>query len=591
MSESLNDSLSRHTQLWLLVLCIGAFLLTYLAPVDASFSDPWGTLLTAQAIVEHGTIQLDRYTGDKRYLYEPIEPAANGHYYNYFPLGSSVFALPAVWLARLRGENMLYMEDNRALQNALSSLTVVACTLLIFALCRQYLSTALSLGATVAFVFGTSVVSTLGSAYWSSNSTLVLGLACVLVLVIADRTDAGRGTEAGLGAMAFSAYFCRPTMALLVLVLGVYMAVRWRRIPIGFGATIAGLFGLFVAFSWNEYGLLLPPYYQPSRLGHSHFWPALWGHLISPSRGLFVATPYFLLTVAGLLIWWRRLLRQRLVAFCLAWLGLHWLAISSFHHWWGGWSFGNRLFADALPAAFLLTLLVARTATQQLAPLARGIAAAAFLLCGAFAIFVHAHQGLYNPYTVMWSNGIDRNEARVFDWQHPQFLAGPAMLGLHERDHVLLAMAPYTLGEAILPGSDSAIFEGWSIPEGGGAWRWSNGYSPSILFKVEEPLPDATEMTLALEMGTYDKQLVHVAFNGAAVGTIRSEQNWEPSTYEITIPAEVLARSRRPLPGGRILRLDLEVPGAQLVGEGSAQRRLGICLRRMTFGLPQPPVP
>ena len=41
-----------------MTLCVCAFLLTYLASVDASFSDPWGTLLTTQAILEHGTIRL-----------------------------------------------------------------------------------------------------------------------------------------------------------------------------------------------------------------------------------------------------------------------------------------------------------------------------------------------------------------------------------------------------------------------------------------------------------------------------------------------------------------------------------------------------
>ncbi len=69
-----------------------AFLLTHLASVDAALSDPWGTLLTAQAILEHGTIRLDAYATDVRWVYEPLASADNGHVYNYFPLGTSLFA-------------------------------------------------------------------------------------------------------------------------------------------------------------------------------------------------------------------------------------------------------------------------------------------------------------------------------------------------------------------------------------------------------------------------------------------------------------------------------------------------------------------
>lgn len=69
--------MKRHSPLWLVVLCTAAFLLTYFAPVDASFSDPAGTLLTAQAIVEHGTIRLHDYVRDERYLYNVIEPRSS----------------------------------------------------------------------------------------------------------------------------------------------------------------------------------------------------------------------------------------------------------------------------------------------------------------------------------------------------------------------------------------------------------------------------------------------------------------------------------------------------------------------------------
>ncbi len=573
--------LKRHGQLWLVALCVAAFLLTYLAPVDASFSDPAGTLLTAQALVEHATIRLDAYVADERYPYDPLPPAANGHFYDYFPLGTALAAVPAVWLARLRGEDMLYPEDNRALQNALSSLTVVACALLIYALCRLYLSLPGSFAVTVAFVFGSSIASTLGTALWSSNLALVLGLVVLFLLARSDRRRSDP-PEPALGALVALACLCRPTLVWLAAGVAAVLCHRRRRIPWRYLATVGISFAVFALFSWREYGLALPPYYQPSRLGGSgRFWQALYGHLASPSRGVLVTSPFLLPTLAGLLVWIRRLGRERLVWLAVGWIVLHWITVSTFHHWWGGWSFGNRLFAEVLPAFLLLTVRVAREAGHALATPARRLAAAAFAATAAFAVFVHSHQGLYNPYTVLWSEGIDRDASRVFDWRHPQFLASPATLGIHDRTHRLLAMVAVSSGEPILPTSDHVVFEGWSIPEGEGAWRWSNGSRARLLFRAGEAISSARQLVLEIEAGTYGPRTIGVTVNGVAVGELVSERNWDPAIYRFTVPARAIEAARRPLPGRPVFEIALEIPGPAPVGEGTAQRRLGLCLRRL----------
>ena len=533
----------------------------------------------------------DSYAADVRWSYEPPWVASNGHAYNFFPLGTSLFALPAVWLALQRGESMIYPQDNQALQNVLSSLTVVAATLLIWALCRRFLSRGSSLLVTAAFVFGTSVISTLGTALWSSNLALVFGLGCLLAVVAAGQRPMTWRRELTLGAIVFAAYLCRPTMVLLLPLCALYLwsvsppSGGWlrHRLPMVFVATVGGLYALFVLFSWREFGTFLPPYYQPSRLGSDRFWQALVGHLVSPSRGILIGSPFLLLTLGGLALWPRVLVRDRRVQLALCWLGLHWIAISLFHNWWGGWSFGNRLFTEALPPLLLLTILSARHAREQLSPVLRAATVSLFLAAAAFGTFVHTNQGLYNVYAILWNDGIDRDPSRVFDWHDPQFLASPASLDAHAREHHLLAMDGYVFGDAILPTHEQVVFEGWSIPEGDGAWRWSKGHRARILFKVDEPLPVATTPVLEIEAGTYQPQEVRVRLNGVAVGTLNSELHWEPSTYRFALSPEVLEKARRPLPGARIFELELEIPGAVLVGEGSNQRRIGVCLRRVTL--------
>ncbi len=604
----LEAHLGRHGPTWVLAICVTAFLLTYLAPVDASLSDPSLTLLTAQAIGEHGTIRLDDYVADARWDYGPLLPAANGHFYDYFPLGTSLLAAPAVWLAGLRGQDMIHPRDARALQNVLSSLTVVAAALLTWALCRRFLTRSASLAVTAAFVFGSTIASTLGTALWSSNLALVLGLCSLWLLVAASdrrreeppdrrrvaapdrRLEAAPGhrrigwrIELGLGVLVFFAYLCRPTMVLLLPPLAVYLGGR-RRIATVFLGTAAGLFALFTLFSWREYGLLLPPYYQLSRLGTGgRFGQALVGHLLSPSRGVLIGSPFLLLTLAGLAAWPGQLYRHRLVRLALFWIGLHWVAISSFHHWWGGWGFGARLFTEALPAFLLLTVLVVRLARDRLPAWGRHAAGAAFFACAIFATFVHSHQGLYNVYAILWNDGVDRGGSRVFDWPHPQFLATPSSVGAHGREHMLLASQPVSPGEAILPASRKVIFEGFSPPEGGDAWRWSKSRRARVYFKTGTLTARDAGMVLEIEAGTYQPQVVEVRLNGVGVGTFTSERNWDPSVYTFPLPAEVFDKARRPLSGARLFELELEIPGAVLVDEGPYQRWLGVCLRRVTL--------
>ncbi len=609
-SKGFEGHLERHGSGWLATLCFCAFLLTYHAAIDASFSDPWGTLLTSQAILEHGTIRLDAYAEEMRQNYEPVVPAANGHVYSFFPLGSPLFALPAVWLARQRGEDMIYPRDNEALQNVLSSLTVVVAVLLIQLLCRRFLSRQASLTVTAAFVFGTTIASTLGTALWSSNLALLLRLGSLLILTAPAGTfptgafppaaarwwpfRAMAGSiqdfdwQSGLlGVLMFLAYLCRPTEALLFPLLLIWLwtsgtALEGQRRTAIFVATAGGLFGLFVLFSLREYGSWLPPYYLASRLGSDRFWEALVGHMVSPSRGLLVGSPFLILALGGLVLWPRRLLGDRLVRLALGWIVLHWLTISNFHNWWGGWSFGARLFTEALPAFLLLTVRVVPVARARLWPVVWRSVCVLFLAGAAFGAFVHSHQGLYNTYAILWNEGIDRDPSRVFNWHHPQFLASPESLGAHAREHRLLAGPAHGFGEPILPTSTHVVFEGWSIPEGNDAWRWSDSTEARIVFKVNEPLPQAP-VVLEIEAGTYQLQEVAIRLNGSVVGYLVSERNWDSEIYRWQLAPEVLRSARRPAPGARIFELELEIPGAVTVGEGVWERQLGVCLRRVTL--------
>ncbi|MCH7823171.1 MAG: hypothetical protein IH849_00080 [Acidobacteria bacterium] len=582
-----------------LALAATAFFVAYSSPIDFTYSDPWGNLLTAQAILEHGTIKLDAYPEAHALSELRLDTELDGHRYYDYPVGTPVLAVPAVWLARLAGMDMADEDENTALQQLLAALTVVFSVPLIFVLCRLYLPYAYSLLITVVFVFGSSVASTLGTAFWSSNLTFLLNLTTVWILA-RDRLGVRPANPYLIGVLLFLAYLCRPTAALLVVVVIGYLALARRPLLWRTSGVVAVLGCAFVVFAYAEFGLLVPPYYAPSGLGSGDFWTALVGNVVSPSRGVLVLYPFLLPVVVGGAVFHRRLAPDPLLRLALIWLGLHWITVSSpvtlgnGHTvlWWGAWSFGNRLFADALPALILLTIGVFKAALDTLAPPSQRRATVAFVVLGGVAIFIHSYQGLYNVYPFLWSQDgtyVDH----LFDWQHPQFLASAASLARHRRQHLLPAAAPRSLYDPITPTSEGVIFENWSLPEGNGQWRWSNGTSATILFRTGPETP-ATPGPLVLEVvaGTFQAQRLTVFINDVEVGTIDSRTHWEPATYRFNVAASALAgvTSDEDAATG-VVEIRFSIPQARspasLNPDGRGDRRLlGLCLRELILVTP-----
>ncbi|MEW5989344.1 MAG: hypothetical protein AB1791_22175, partial [Chloroflexota bacterium] len=254
----------RHNQLWLVVLCVVAFGAAYFSPLKLP-GDSLGSLLTAQAILQHRTIQLDSYVtvGDKPYgaNYQFIHKG--GHVYYFFPLGTSLLSLPFIWLANLRGQDMADAQTHLALENSISALTVAAASLLIYLQCRAFVNHAASFLITITFVFGSAIMSTMGSSLWSFNFSTLLVL-WVLLRLTGDEGGRRAVNPYWLGVVLFVAYLCRPSLAVFGLAVLTYSCFQkgW-----GFAGRLALVAGslavVFVLYSWLEFRQLLPAYYLP----------------------------------------------------------------------------------------------------------------------------------------------------------------------------------------------------------------------------------------------------------------------------------------------------------------------------------------
>ena len=511
------------------LLCGATFGISYFSPVDYAEFDPFGTLLTSQSLL-HGTIKLDDYQDIiPRYPWQIQQK--NGHFYYHYPIGTPLLVTPVVYVANAFGKDMARRDDEIELQNVLSAFTTMFASFLVYLIGRHYVSSTHNMLLCVAFVGGSSFISTMGSALYNINCSVIFVLICLLFLT-ADDLRRQEMNPYLFGFFLFLAYLCRPTAALFIFFASIYLFYKKGKRCFKSIGIFAFFFSMFIVFSWKEYHQVLPDYYLLSKLGPSggNFWLAVYGNVLSPMRGILIYSPFLLFPLLGSLRYFTRLRRIPLYWLSLGWFAAHLAVISRNFMWWGGASLGNRLFTDGVPSLFLLTLIVWNLASQEMSAATRRGMITMFAAFTGLALFLNAYQGLYNPSTIDW--GAD--PAHLFDWEHPQFLASYDRLAAREMRDQIQSLAPYVLGEQIKPGTRNAIFSGWYWVEGN--FRWSRGHRAKILFTVpSQMLPrDEPTLRLRLHIGAYGKQRIAVALNGKKIGEI-SHDSPKPSTYLFSV--------------------------------------------------------
>ncbi len=418
------------------ILGLFVFGLAYSAPVSYGASDPRFSLLVSQALLEHQTIKLDAYlqTADLLQKGAPIL-TINGHYYYFFPLGTSFLSVPFVWIANIVGKDMSLLEHDLWTQNLVSAFVCAALSLIIYHICRCYLKDRSSLIVATISVLGSSLISTLGTALWSLDFTVLFVSLALLLIVRYESGNSNTPHPFLLGLFLFSAFFCRPTSAVFIALVLLYLLLKQRRYFLITAATAFSLLLIFQLATWLEYEQTIFSYYYSPRRFQVHTNPvggALYGHLFSPSRGILIFSPFFVLVLAGAVRFFRDLRRQALFWLAASWFGLHIITVSRSTRWWGGHSFGPRILTDAVPALVCLTVLVWHQAAQKTAPRLQRAAATGYLLLGLVGVFINSYQGLYNVHTARWNGGltpnIDLHPEYLFNWKYPQFLATGASL-------------------------------------------------------------------------------------------------------------------------------------------------------------------
>lgn len=407
------------------------FAVHVLSPVMTSFDSRW-SIHTAMSLIREGDTDLDEYEEVVRASGYLTTERVGGHLYTVVPVVASLLAVPFVFALDRFWSGVLHEDLDRRIridpgivertERFVASVVVAATAVLLYLVGGLVLEgTWPAVLLAGAFAFGTSAWSTASRALWQHGpSMLLLTIALYLILLARRRPPLIQYAALPLAV----AYVARPTNAISAVLLTLFVLRRYRPFALRY-LLWGGLVAVpFVAFSLATYGSVLPPYYRDARLAPpARFVEALAGHLISPSRGLFVFSPVLLFALAGAAARLKGPRREELETWLVGIVLLHWLTISVWPEWWGGHSYGPRLFSDMLP--YLLYLL-SPMAASLVRPRGAGpaVLACAFALALSVSVFVH-HRGATSRYADLWNAepvDVDVRPARVWDWRDPQFL-------------------------------------------------------------------------------------------------------------------------------------------------------------------------
>ncbi len=352
---------------WPAAIFLVVFFVYVICPVTTSTDSRW-TFYFSMSMLREGNADLDEYAHlmedrDFRVLY------LDGHIYSYFPLAVPIVSVPYVWAVdqvfdlRYAGDLQTYLlghfPDHRLakIEKVYASFIAALTTVLFFLTVSPRLSRLRAALLAFAFAFLTPMLSTASRALWQHGlSALCLTLVLWILLQHPQKQEKWKLFLVGF-LLGFS-YVVRPTNSISVAIFSLYILINYRKkLFVYLTGLLIPLFTL-AAHSLLTFHSILPPYYLPQRLGaNSNFFNAFWGNIISPNRGLFTTTPIFLFSIFGiyLLMKNRRMTLKNIELYLALILLAHWITISSFDNWYGGWSLGPRFFTDMTPyLAFFL---------------------------------------------------------------------------------------------------------------------------------------------------------------------------------------------------------------------------------------------
>jgi Dolichyl-phosphate-mannose-protein mannosyltransferase len=387
----------------LLVIC--AVLLLYTANyrmLGASDTVPARHL--PLSIIREGNFDLDEF----RYLHRSPEMKGltftHKHYVSSYPIGAAIFAVPFYFVSafgRMPGNSWFTLE----LEKFAASLIVLTSVIILYFTLLRLASRSAALIISVIYALATSSFSVSSQALWQHGASQLCLTAALYCLVRGSKEPIWNSFA---GFPAACAVVCRPTDALLIAPIGLYVLFhQTRQFPRFLLCAIPPV--LFQLVYNNHY--FDDPFRTQFEVAQKDFWSTplfegLTNILFSPSRGLFVYSPVLIFAIIGMILTWKKsgtLLLRYLSIGVIANILLY----SKFFCWWGGYTYGPRLLADITPILCLFLIETKFLFTKSFFKIA-------FLILAAFSITAHAI-GSYADH-MRWNLDLEINEEPEAAW-------------------------------------------------------------------------------------------------------------------------------------------------------------------------------
>ncbi len=291
-----------------------------------------------------------------------------GHWISIFPVVTPILIAPlyiplAWYVARYHPSTDQYLFQRLLdVMEKLAASVVASLSAVMVYLCLVRLTPRRSVALGLTFIYAlaseTWVISS--QALWAHGMTeLLIGLALWLLLI----ADTNPAALFGVGLAMVLNTANRPTNGILAVLLSLYVLKThgwqsWRFFV--FPVLIAPV---YLWYNFHFLGMLSGEimdggFSTPLALG-------LAGVLFSPSRGLFIYTPWVLFSCWGIIAAFAASQERTLYRYlALAAIG-ETITYATYYKWWGGWCFGPRYFADLMPVLTILLMPILKPLTER----------------------------------------------------------------------------------------------------------------------------------------------------------------------------------------------------------------------------------
>ncbi len=363
-------SLTRRTALLVFLLTLAAFNLPLVYDLAHKPFFTWTTgqdfvptALLPIRVLGHGDFTLDEF---RQFIQENwrspyFVAAVNGKLVSRTSVVGAVLALPfygiplgSGWIVHT-GKDWLVYPWSAFFPSKFTAAFLTAITVVMFFFCvRELLDRRTSAWLAIAFGLGTSIWSTAAEGLWTDTTSVLFQTIALWFLLRARRAGATATAPAGLFFSA--ATIARPSNAIAALVFTLYILVEYRvafwrwvlwAIPPVLPALIynATYNGSAFVFGYQDD---IAQYLTLPKLD------GILGLLISPSRGLFVYSPFLIFALWGL--WLSRNEKERWLYWASAAVIAIYVGMLILLLWDGGWGYGTRMMVDVMPYWVLLLL-------------------------------------------------------------------------------------------------------------------------------------------------------------------------------------------------------------------------------------------